>query len=57
MNQTLSLASSVSDPPLPFFSKDTIASAVQTVVDGFLDGCSTFFFCSLSYFFCVLCIS
>ncbi|XP_047965261.1 serine/threonine-protein kinase ATM [Salvia hispanica] len=38
VNQTLSLASSVSDPPLPFFSKDTIASAVQTVVDGFLDG-------------------
>ncbi|PIN15510.1 Non-specific serine/threonine protein kinase [Handroanthus impetiginosus] len=37
VNHTLSLASSVSDPPLPFFSKDTIACAIQTVVDGFLD--------------------
>ncbi|KAL6583807.1 hypothetical protein OROMI_003096 [Orobanche minor] len=37
VNQTLSLASSVSDPPLPFFSKDTIESAIRTVVDGFLD--------------------
>ncbi|KAL8457793.1 hypothetical protein ACS0TY_035608 [Phlomoides rotata] len=37
VNYTLSLASSVLDPPFPFFSKDTIARAVQTVVDGFLD--------------------
>ncbi|KAL7139007.1 hypothetical protein ABFS83_09G021400 [Erythranthe nasuta] len=37
VNHTLSLASSDSDPPLPFFSKDTIACAIQTVVDGFLD--------------------
>ncbi|KAI3454494.1 hypothetical protein Pfo_011157 [Paulownia fortunei] len=37
VNHTLCLASSVSDPPLPFFSKDTIACAIQTVVDGFLD--------------------
>ncbi|KAH6798041.1 Serine/Threonine-kinase ATM-like protein [Perilla frutescens var. hirtella] len=37
VNHTLSLASNVSDPPLPFFSKETIAYAVQTVVDGFLD--------------------
>lgn len=43
MNQTLSLASNVSDPPLPFFSKDTIVYAVQTIVDGFLDRCSTLF--------------
>ncbi|GFP92353.1 serine/threonine-protein kinase atm [Phtheirospermum japonicum] len=37
VNQTLSLAASISDPPLPFFSKDTIESAIQTVVDGFMD--------------------
>ncbi|KAL0417040.1 UNVERIFIED_CONTAM: Serine/threonine-protein kinase ATM [Sesamum latifolium] len=37
VNHTLSLASTDPDPPLPFFSKDTIACAIQTVVDGFLD--------------------
>ncbi|KAF5476799.1 hypothetical protein F2P56_003496 [Juglans regia] len=33
----LSLASCASDPPVPFFSRDTIAHAIQTVVDGFLE--------------------
>ncbi|KAL3628823.1 hypothetical protein CASFOL_027869 [Castilleja foliolosa] len=37
VNQTLSLAASISDPSLPLFSKDTIESAIQTVVDGFMD--------------------
>ncbi|XP_073284364.1 serine/threonine-protein kinase ATM isoform X12 [Primulina huaijiensis] len=37
VNHTLSLASSSSDCPLPFFSKDTIACTIQTIVDGFLD--------------------
>ncbi|KAL0318431.1 UNVERIFIED_CONTAM: Serine/threonine-protein kinase ATM, partial [Sesamum angustifolium] len=37
VNHTLSLASTDPDPPLPFFPKDTIACAIQTVVDGFLD--------------------
>ncbi|XP_073145738.1 serine/threonine-protein kinase ATM isoform X3 [Henckelia pumila] len=37
VNYTLSLASSSSDCPLPFFSKDTIACTIQTIVDGFLD--------------------
>ncbi|KAL3824832.1 hypothetical protein ACJIZ3_020861 [Penstemon smallii] len=37
VNHIFSLASSVSDPPLPLFSKSTIACAIQTVVDGFLD--------------------
>ncbi|GER56830.1 serine/threonine-protein kinase ATM [Striga asiatica] len=37
VNQTLSLASSLADPPLPFFSKDTIEIAIRIVVDGFLD--------------------
>ncbi|XP_022845090.1 serine/threonine-protein kinase ATM isoform X2 [Olea europaea var. sylvestris] len=37
VNHTFSLASSASDPPLPFFSKDTIARAIQTIVDGFLE--------------------
>ncbi|KAL6513039.1 hypothetical protein OROMI_034636 [Orobanche minor] len=37
VNQTLSLASSAPDPALPLFSKDTIESAIRTVVDGFLD--------------------
>ncbi|XP_073048595.1 serine/threonine-protein kinase ATM isoform X20 [Primulina eburnea] len=37
VNHTLSLASNSSDCPLPFFSKDTIACTIQTIVDGFLD--------------------
>ncbi|XP_051142572.1 serine/threonine-protein kinase ATM isoform X2 [Andrographis paniculata] len=37
VNHTLSLASNVIDPPSPYFSKDTITSAIQNVVDGFLD--------------------
>ncbi|XP_073046828.1 serine/threonine-protein kinase ATM-like [Primulina eburnea] len=37
VNHTLSLASSSSDCPLPFFSKDKIACVIQTIVDGFLD--------------------
>ncbi|XP_020548356.1 serine/threonine-protein kinase ATM [Sesamum indicum] len=37
VNHTLSLASTDPDPPLPSFSKDTIACSIQTVVDGFLD--------------------
>lgn len=49
VNHTLSLASNVSDPPLPFFSKDAIEYAVQTVVDGFLDRYSTPF-CFLKLF-------
>ncbi|GJU96059.1 serine/threonine-protein kinase ATM isoform X1 [Tanacetum coccineum] len=32
----LSLASRLSEPALPFFTKDTIQRAIQTVVDGFL---------------------
>ncbi|XP_073046910.1 serine/threonine-protein kinase ATM-like isoform X2 [Primulina eburnea] len=37
VNHTFSQASSSSDCPLPFFSKDTIACTIQTVVDCFLD--------------------
>lgn len=44
MNRTLSLASTESDPPLPFFSEVTIARAVQTVVDEFLDRWCTLWF-------------
>ncbi|XP_023765032.1 serine/threonine-protein kinase ATM isoform X1 [Lactuca sativa] len=33
----LSLASRLSEPALPFFTKDTIQRAIQTVVDGFLN--------------------
>ncbi|CAN6483726.1 unnamed protein product [Victoria cruziana] len=33
-----SLCSAASDPTVPYFSKDTIVLAVQTTVDGFLDG-------------------
>ncbi|XP_022767135.1 serine/threonine-protein kinase ATM isoform X5 [Durio zibethinus] len=33
----LSLASCASDPLIPFFSRDTVACAIQTVVDGFLE--------------------
>uniref|UniRef100_A0A2P2L2S6 Serine/threonine-protein kinase ATM n=1 Tax=Rhizophora mucronata TaxID=61149 RepID=A0A2P2L2S6_RHIMU len=33
----LALASSVSDPPVPLFTKDVVAHAIQTVVDGFLE--------------------
>ncbi|KAA8540818.1 hypothetical protein F0562_024781 [Nyssa sinensis] len=32
-----SLASCASDPALPFFSRDTVVHAIQTVVDGFLE--------------------
>ncbi|KAE8124229.1 hypothetical protein FH972_019134 [Carpinus fangiana] len=37
VSHILSLASCASDPPVPFFSRDTIAHAIQTVVDGFLE--------------------
>ncbi|CAH9111684.1 unnamed protein product [Cuscuta epithymum] len=37
VNTIFSLASCASDPVLPFFSKDTIARAIVTVVDGFLE--------------------
>ncbi|KAK1427643.1 hypothetical protein QVD17_16334 [Tagetes erecta] len=37
VSHILSLASQSSEPALPFFSKDTIQSAIKTVVDGFLN--------------------
>ncbi|XP_076932541.1 serine/threonine-protein kinase ATM-like isoform X2 [Bidens hawaiensis] len=37
VSHILSLASRLSEPALPFFSKDTIQRAIQTVVDGFLN--------------------
>ncbi|EPS70319.1 hypothetical protein M569_04441, partial [Genlisea aurea] len=37
VNHSLSLASNVRDPPLPFFYKDIIASVIKTVVDGFVE--------------------
>lgn len=40
VSNILSLASCASDPVLPFFSRDTIARAIVTVVDGFLEMCS-----------------
>ncbi|KAK7281904.1 hypothetical protein RIF29_10269 [Crotalaria pallida] len=33
----LSLSSCSSDPVVPFFSRDTVSFAIQTVVDGFMD--------------------
>lgn len=50
MNHTLSLASNVSDPPFPFFTKETIALTIKTIVDGFLDRCVPCFGC-LNYYF------
>ncbi|GLT47213.1 hypothetical protein SLA2020_209240 [Shorea laevis] len=37
VSHILSLASTASDPMIPFFSHDTVARAIQTVVDGFLE--------------------
>lgn len=37
VSHILSLASCASDPTLPSFSKDTVADAIKTVVDGFLE--------------------
>ncbi|KAM1451845.1 hypothetical protein ACFX2I_038908 [Malus domestica] len=37
VSHILSLGSSASNPAVPFFSRNTIASAIQTVVDGFLE--------------------
>ncbi|MCD7455717.1 hypothetical protein HAX54_029235 [Datura stramonium] len=37
VNTIFSLASTAADPVLPFFSKETIARAIMTVVDGFLE--------------------
>ncbi|KAK1564596.1 hypothetical protein Q3G72_006661 [Acer saccharum] len=37
VSHILSLASSASDPTVPFFPKDTIVHAIKTVVDGFLE--------------------
>ncbi|CAB4280796.1 unnamed protein product [Prunus armeniaca] len=37
VSHILSLSSSASNPAVPFFSRDTIARAIQTVVDGFLE--------------------
>ncbi|KAL8261037.1 hypothetical protein R6Q59_025086 [Mikania micrantha] len=37
VSHILSLASRLSEPALPFFSKDTIQCAIKTVVDGFLN--------------------
>ncbi|XP_019058626.1 PREDICTED: serine/threonine-protein kinase ATM isoform X2 [Tarenaya hassleriana] len=34
---SFSVASCCSEPPLPFFSRDTVARAIQTIVDGFLE--------------------
>ncbi|XP_043813489.1 serine/threonine-protein kinase ATM isoform X5 [Manihot esculenta] len=37
VSHILSLTSCASDPAVPFFSRETVARAVQTVVDGFLE--------------------
>lgn len=37
VSHILSLASSTSDPAVPFFCRDTIARGIQTIVDGFLE--------------------
>ncbi|CAK9137600.1 unnamed protein product [Ilex paraguariensis] len=37
VNHICSLASCASDPVLPFFCKDAVENAIQTVVDGFLE--------------------
>ncbi|XAR50182.1 Non-specific serine/threonine protein kinase [Bertholletia excelsa] len=37
VSHIFSLTSCASDPLLPFFSRDTIVHAIQTIVDGFLD--------------------
>ncbi|XVE54961.1 hypothetical protein DITRI_Ditri03aG0123000 [Diplodiscus trichospermus] len=37
VSHILSLASCASDPIIPFFSRDTVSCAIQTVVDGFLE--------------------
>lgn len=37
ISQILALASCTSEPMDPFFPKDTVVLAVQTVVDGFLE--------------------
>ncbi|KAJ8771786.1 hypothetical protein K2173_026963 [Erythroxylum novogranatense] len=37
VSQILSFTSCSSDPPVPFFSRDKVACAIQTIVDGFLD--------------------
>ncbi|CAL5444633.1 unnamed protein product [Camellia sinensis] len=37
VSHVFSLASYASDPVVPFFSRETIVHAIQTVVDGFLD--------------------
>ncbi|KAF5933201.1 hypothetical protein HYC85_029372 [Camellia sinensis] len=37
VSHIFSLASYASDPVVPFFSRETIVHAIQTVVDGFLD--------------------
>lgn len=42
VNTIFSLASTAEDPVLPLFSKETIARAIMTVVDGFLEMCSIF---------------
>lgn len=42
VNTIFSLASTAEDPVLPLFSKETIARAIKTVVDGFLEMCCIF---------------
>ncbi|KAG6746015.1 hypothetical protein POTOM_050526 [Populus tomentosa] len=37
VSHVLSLASCALDPAIPFFSRETVARAIQTVVDGFLE--------------------
>lgn len=41
MSHILSHASCAPDPAVPFFSRETVAHAVKTVVDGFLEMCIT----------------
>lgn len=42
VNTIFSLASTAEDPVLPLFSKEIVARAIMTVVDGFLEMCSVF---------------
>lgn len=49
MSHILSLTSCASDPAVPFFSRETVARAVQTVVDGFLETYKLPSYCDLIY--------
>lgn len=52
VSHILSLASCASDPTLPSFSKDTVADAIKTVVDGFLEMCNALSKCCNSCSIC-----